>query len=152
MGHSENAEDAGASVGAVLLVALATAPETASKFESWIGEAVNEPISGEEIAAHLAPEALSALAEKAGVSEAEVAARLAEEIPLVADTLPSSTILEFQEAQSESSDAKAVTAHLEQAEILERGLSVVNRDPAHLAEMHRHQDALIHRFAHPGPF
>jgi uncharacterized protein YidB (DUF937 family) len=71
-----------------LLIALADAPETAGKFESWAGEGANEPISGEEIAAQIAPDELSALAEQAGLSEAEVAANLAEEIPPLVDALP----------------------------------------------------------------
>ncbi|MFF3489255.1 YidB family protein [Streptomyces sp. NPDC002701] len=51
-------------------------------------EGANEPISGEEIAAQIAPDELSALAEQAGLSEAEVAANLAEEIPPLVDALP----------------------------------------------------------------
>jgi predicted HD phosphohydrolase len=80
-------ETANFTLGA-LLVALADAPETAGKFESWAGKGANEPISGEEIAAQIAPEELSALAEQAGLSEAKVAAALAEEIPPLVDALP----------------------------------------------------------------
>lgn len=82
----------------MLLVALAQAPETAWKFESWTGEGANEPISGEEIAAHLAPEVLSALAAEAGMSEAQVAADLAEQVPSFVDAIPAEVIQEFQTA------------------------------------------------------
>ncbi|WP_406430371.1 YidB family protein [Streptomyces sp. NBC_00631] len=80
-------ETANFTLGA-LLIALADAPETAGKFASWTGEGANEPISGEEISAQIAPEELSALAEQAGLSEAEVADKLAEEIPPLVDALP----------------------------------------------------------------
>src|SRR4051794_27749786 len=85
-----------------LLVSLAEAPETAGKFESWAGEGANEPLTGDEIAAQMAPETLTSLAEKAGATEAEVAATLAQEIPALVDAIPTQTIQKFRSISATS--------------------------------------------------
>ncbi|MFD4530622.1 YidB family protein [Kitasatospora sp. NPDC058397] len=112
-----------------LLAALAKAPETAGKFDSWAGEGANESVSGEEVAAHLPSGVLTALAERAGVSEAEAAAALAEEIPPLVAAIPAEEIALFRAvgriadltpdqlaaARQIAADTKELTARLPQA-------------------------------------
>ncbi|WP_343234844.1 YidB family protein [Streptomyces sp. ICC4] len=81
-----------------LLTALAGAPGTAGKFESWTGRGPNEPLTAEEVAAAAPAGMLSALAELARVSEAEEAASLAEEISALVDAIPAETIEVFRAA------------------------------------------------------
>ncbi|MEU9108109.1 YidB family protein [Streptomyces xanthophaeus] len=106
-----------------LLVTLAEAPETADKFDSWVGEGPNEPISGNEIAAQIAPETLTVLAEKAGASEAEVAASLAHEIPLLVDAIPAESILRFRSVAQD--DFVAETAQLTKQQTLQQASTSV---------------------------
>ncbi|WP_441249435.1 YidB family protein [Kitasatospora sp. McL0602] len=79
-----------------LLAALAQAPETAGKFDSWVGGGSNEPLTTEEVTALLPAETLATLAEQAGVSEAEAAASLAVEIPALVDAMPAEAIEAFR--------------------------------------------------------
>ncbi|WP_069173484.1 YidB family protein [Streptomyces griseus] len=81
-----------------LLTALAAAPGSAAKFESWTSQGANQPLTAEEVAAAAPAGMLKQLAELAQVSEAEAAASLAEEIPALVDVIPAATIEAFRAA------------------------------------------------------
>ncbi|GGY14371.1 MULTISPECIES: YidB family protein [Streptomyces] len=81
-----------------LLTALAAAPATAGKFDSWVGGGPNEPLTVDEVIAAAPAGMLSTLAELAEVGEAEVAVSLAEEIPALVDAIPAETIEAFRAA------------------------------------------------------
>lgn len=81
-----------------LLTALAGAPETAAKFESWTSQGPNARLTAEEVAAAAPAGMLRKLAQLAQVSETEAAASLAEEIPVLVDAIPADTIEAFRAA------------------------------------------------------
>lgn len=122
-----------------LLAALAEAPQTAAKFDSWTGEGANQPITGDEIATRIAPETLTALAEKSGMSKGEAAAGLAVEIPALVDAIPAESIQRFRTARADRSEDTGYTAetvNYTSASILQQAgnsvLAQVNAQPKNL--------------------
>lgn len=69
-----------------MLASLADDPATLPALASWVGDGPNDPVAPQTLEQHIGPVRMDALAQRAGLTVAETAEKLAEELPLLVDT------------------------------------------------------------------
>ncbi|MGB8946641.1 MAG: flagellin [Streptomyces sp.] len=88
---SETTDTTSSALGQVLAL-VGTSPLTANKFDSWLREGTNEPITAADLTAVIPADIMNGLAEAANVSAADAATELAKELPTFVDALPADTV------------------------------------------------------------